>query len=176
MIFQSGSLLVRRLTEADLPQMALWESDPRVLTYFCGRDDPHDLEQLREYNFSPNDPTEFRCMIEFDDVPIGYIQFYTQDERGYPPHERTWGIDLYIGEPEYWGCGIGTQLVRATAEYCLRVEHADRVLIDPEAWNTRAIKCYEKAGFTKVRLLPQDEWHEGAWRDCWLMEYTKRDV
>lgn len=176
MLFQSSSLLVRRLTEADLPQMAKWESDPRVLAYFGGRDDPHDLEQLREYNFSPNDPTQYRCLIEYDGLPIGYIQFYTQDGRGYPPHEQTWNIDLYIGEPACWGRGIGTQLLRATAEYCLRVEHADRVLIDPEAWNTRAIRCYEKAGFTKVRLLPQDEWHEGAWRDCWLMEYTKRDV
>jgi len=33
-----------------------------------------------------------------------------------------------------------------------------------------AVRCYEKSGFKKVKLLPAHELHEGAMRDCWLME------
>jgi aminoglycoside 6'-N-acetyltransferase len=36
-------------------------------------------------------------------------------------------------------------------------------------WNRRAARCYEKAGFRKVRILPKHELHECVWRDSWLM-------
>jgi aminoglycoside 6'-N-acetyltransferase len=37
----------------------------------------------------------------------------------------------------------------------------------------RAIRCYEKAGFTNIKLLPKHESHEGEYKDCWLMEFQK---
>jgi aminoglycoside 6'-N-acetyltransferase len=46
---------------------------------------------------------------------------------------------------------------------------AQRVTIDPHVSNHRAVRCYEKAGFRKVRLLPRQELHEGEYWDCWLM-------
>jgi GNAT superfamily N-acetyltransferase len=45
------------------------------------------------------------------------------------------------------------------------------VTIDPETWNTRAIRSYERAGFAKWRFLPRAELHEGEWRDVWLMVF-----
>lgn len=50
-------------------------------------------------------------------------------------------------------------------------KNADRIVMDPQTRNTRAIKCYEKCGFNKVRLLPSSEFHEGKYQDCWLTEY-----
>jgi aminoglycoside 6'-N-acetyltransferase len=41
------------------------------------------------------------------------------------------------------------------------------------AGNTRAIRCYEKAGFQKVRLLPRNELRDGEWRDAWLMSVRR---
>lgn len=49
----------------------------------------------------------------------------------------------YYGGRAFWNRGIGQHLM------------------DPQAWNERAIACYEKCGFRKVKLLPQHEWHEG---------------
>lgn len=54
-------------------------------------------------------------------------------------------------------------------EYLFDVKEARQVLIDPQVSNTRAIRCYEKCGFRKIKLLPRNELHEGEWRDCWLM-------
>lgn len=59
-------------------------------------------------------------------------------------------------------------------EECLIAHRrAERVVIDPEAWNERAIRSYEKAGFVKVRHLPGHEMHEGVLRDAWLMEFRR---
>jgi aminoglycoside 6'-N-acetyltransferase len=45
------------------------------------------------------------------------------------------------------------------------------VTIDPETWNTRAIRSYEKAGFAKWRFIARAELHEGEMRDAWLMVF-----
>ena len=116
-------------------------------------------------------------MVEYANKAIGYVQFYqlddeTKKEYGYI-HENVYGTDQFIGEVEYWNKGIGTLLVRAMTKFLIEHEKADRVVMDPQARNTRAIKCYEKCGFNKVKFLPKRELHEGEYQDCWLMEYHK---
>jgi aminoglycoside 6'-N-acetyltransferase len=44
----------------------------------------------------------------------------------------------------------------------------------PQAWNERALRCYEKCGFVKKIFLKQHEWHEGEYRDCWLIEFSSK--
>ena len=57
--------------------------------------------------------------------------------------------------------------------YLIEHKKADRIVMDPQTRNTRAIKCYEKCGFKKVKILPSRELHEGEYQDCWLIEYHK---
>jgi aminoglycoside 6'-N-acetyltransferase len=80
------------------------------------------------------------------------------------------GIDLFIGEPDYWNRGIGTRIVAGAAAHLFATRGVEIVTVDPRADNLRAIRCYEKAGFRTTRLLPRHELHEGVWHDCWLME------
>ncbi len=171
MEFTVGDIAVLPWREADLPLVAKWMCDPRVLQFFGGRDNAQDEVKLRSI-YAEVTP-DHRCFFTFHDEPIGYIQFCPMErgEFGFPTHERVWGMDLYIGEPAFWNRGIGTRLVRAGAEQLLAQGFADRVTIDPEAWNTRAIRSYEKAGFVKRMLMPRSELHEGELRDNWLMEF-----
>jgi aminoglycoside 6'-N-acetyltransferase len=82
----------------------------------------------------------------------------------------TWAIDIFIGEPDHWSRGVGSAALRALLGYLFEREGASRVLIDPRVVNERAIRCYEKAGFRKVKVLAGHEEHEGEKWDCWLME------
>ena len=68
-----------------------------------------------------------------------------------------------------WGGGIGTAACVRAIESLLALG-ADRVLIDPRVVNERAVHVYEKVGFRKVKVLPENEFHEGKGWDCWLME------
>lgn len=180
MIFQKGKLIVRELEIKDGPLLAKWLSDPRVLEFYEGRDNPFDLEKVNQ-TFYQRENGVVRCIVEFENVEIGYIQFYLVDDEerelyGYDEvPDRIYGMDQFIGEPEYWNRGIGTALVSSMVEYLLEQKQADRVVMDPQTWNERAIKCYEKCGFTRVKLLPKRELHEGEYRDCWLTEYVKID-
>jgi aminoglycoside 6'-N-acetyltransferase len=170
---------VRRLADCpeDVALMARWLSDPRVLEFYEGRDNPHDEPKVREV-FIDDDAggEEVRCICEWEGRPIGYIQFYPVDEEGEGcydcgPGPLTYGVDLFIGEPECWGRGIGTALLRLVVDHVVERCGARRVVIDPVVTNVRAIRSYEKCGFRKVKVLPRHEYSEGKWTDNWLMVY-----
>ncbi|WP_205600718.1 GNAT family N-acetyltransferase [Gracilibacillus sp. YIM 98692] len=176
MLFQNGNLKVRNLKEKDNYLLAKWLSNPSVLEFYEGRDNPFDLDKVNKVFYTPKDD-KVKCIVEFDGNEIGYIQFYqlndeTKKEYGYF-NEKVYGTDQFIGEVEYWNKGIGTLLVTTMVKYLIEHEKADRVVMDPQTRNTRAIKCYEKSGFKKVKILPNRELHEGKYQDCWLIEYHK---
>lgn len=177
LIYQWNEITVRLLDEKDEQLLVQWLSNPVVLQYYEGRDQPHDLHLVRE-NFYGQDDAEHRCMVEYEGKPIGYIQFYELEEEerneyGYGDiDEIIYGTDQFIGEEDYWNRGIGTQLVQSMLIYLVNEKQARKVVMDPQSSNERAISCYEKCGFRKVRLLPEHELHEGQMRDCWLMEYA----
>jgi aminoglycoside 6'-N-acetyltransferase len=175
-LFESGKLRVQRLGEEDAACLVKWLSDPQVLQYYEGRDRPHDLAMVLD-SFYPVDE-ETRCIVEYDAQPIGYFQFYELEEEGRAKygythtHGKIFGMDQFIGETRYWDRGIGKQLIRSAVEYLTRTLGARRIAMDPQTWNMRAIQCYERCGFRKIKLLSKNEMHEGELRDCWLMEFT----
>lgn len=59
----------------------------------------------------------------------------------------TWGVDITIGEPTLLGNGLGSMTVAAFADK-LFAEGIPRLIIDPDQDNKRAVRAYEKAGFT----------------------------
>lgn len=174
---RSGDLSVRPLTEADAGLLVKWLSDPQVLAYYEGRDRPHDLALVQEH-FYVEAEGEQRCIIEYQEEPIGYIQYYAigeeREEYGYENlTSRMYGMDQFIGETDYWNKGIGTKLIQAMVDYLHAEEQADILIMDPQSWNERALRVYEKCGFVKKKLLKQHEWHEGEKRDCWLIEHRR---
>ncbi|MGN1400302.1 MAG: GNAT family N-acetyltransferase [Bacillus sp. (in: firmicutes)] len=175
MLFQNGDLKVRRLEEKDKDLLVKWLSDPAVLEFYDGRDNPSNFEKV-ERSFYPPADDEVRCMVEFGDKEIGYIQFYPLDGKakndfGYGG-ETVYGTDQFIGEIEYWNRGIGALLVSSMIAFLTEHRKADKIVMDPQARNSRAIRCYEKCGLRKVKSLPEYELHEGTYQDCWLMEYS----
>lgn len=177
LIYQTEALTVRELKLSDKDLLVKWLNDPLVLTYYEGRDRPHDGDMVDAHFYQED--SETRCIIEFHNQPIGYIQFYElgEEERleyGYSdPGEKIYGTDQFIGETAYWDKGIGKLLVTSMLNYLMDVAKADRVVMDPQQWNVRAISCYKRCGFVKVKELIAHEMHEGQLRDCWLIEYSR---
>ena len=86
-------------------------------------------------------------------------------------NHTVYGIDQFIGEPDYWNRGIGTEYLKLVLKFLREEKQADAVIMDPHQDNIRAVKFYQKAGFRIIKILPEHELHEGAMRDCYLMEY-----
>jgi len=78
----------------------------------------------------------------------------------------TAGLDLFIGESEWRDKGVGTQAVRQFIdEIIFTIPGIETCVIDPDPANKRAIRSYEKAGFTYAKTF-----HSYANKmDCYLM-------
>ncbi len=176
---RDGPVSLRPLEQRDAGSLLKWMTDPAVLEWYEGRDAVFTTERVQE-DFYEEEPGCRRCTIEYEGLPIGYIQIYKLtpelcEEYQYPhPELSAFGIDQFIGEPAYWDRKIGRRFLKLVLEYLTGQEGAQAVILDPHADNFRALRCYEACGFQKIKFLPAHELHEGSKRDCWLMEFRGR--
>lgn len=175
-----GQVTVRPLSPGDAALLLKWMQDPRVLEFYGGRDLHYTPEKIQRDFYAPERDAR-RCIVEFEGIPIGYLQIYRLDqelcqEYHYPFHqeELAFGIDQFIGEPDFWNRRIGRRFLTLVLTHLTEKEGAAAVVLDLHANNLRALRCYEACGFHKIKLLPNHELHEGVWEDCWLMEYRPR--
>lgn len=176
MVFENGNLAVRQIVKEDHDVLSKWLSDPRVLQFYEGRDQPFDRSKLEKEFISFGDE-KTQGLVLYKGMKVGYIQFYQLDKKLKDQYEYVdevvYGMDQFIGEVMYWNKGIGTLLVTSMVDYLFEVKCADRVVMDPQVRNERALRCYEKSGFRKVKLLPSHELHEGKFEDCWFMDIQR---
>jgi aminoglycoside 6'-N-acetyltransferase len=175
-LFQENEISIRSLEPEDAALLVKWLSNPSVLEYYGGRDRPHDMEIVKKHFFEDREGIT-QCIIQYRFKDIGYIQFYLIEEDEIEKYEykeyegKIFGMDQFIGETDYWNQGIGSLIIKETVKYLIVNKDANKIVMDPQAWNTRAIWVYEKNGFIKKKYLEKHEMHEGQLRDCWLIEY-----
>lgn len=129
------------MTLADSPLLLKWLNDPEVLRYYEGRDRPHTPAMVREY-YNPDDEGIFRCILEHNDKPIGYMQYYPLDEEArvrWGLNERameeiTFGMDQFIGEPAYWNQGIGQMWLSSALRHVAERHQAASSMMRASCW------------------------------------------
>jgi aminoglycoside 6'-N-acetyltransferase len=186
MLIDNGEIAIRLMQDEiyDYELMAKWLTDEKVLEFYEGRNNLFPLERIIE-TYKPlttEDDPVVPCLFYYQRVPIGYLQYYAlndlleTDRQMYylDKTNNVYAIDLFIGETKYWNQGIGTKVLKAIVKYLFEVSQADKIVIDPHVSNTRAIRCYEKCGFVKVKLLTAHELHEEEYSDCWLMAIDRK--
>ncbi len=172
-----ASLSFRPLLESDFDTLYAWMQDERVLGFYEGRDSAFTPDSLHKCFFEK--PGFIRqLVIEVDGQPIGYGQYYPLsgdmfadyglEDRG----ELVFGADQFIGIPELWGKGYGRCYMKKLARYLFEELGADRLVVDPQLRNPRAIACYQRAGFCIEKRLEAHELFEGKAEDCVLMQYA----
>ena len=178
-IIKEKEISLRLLKEQDKNLLLKWLTDERVLNFWEGKSAVFDLDRITEDFYGEENVEVIRTIIEYQGQAIGYLQMYKLDnealeEYSYQSTNKViYGIDQFIGEPEYWNKGIGTKFMRLVLQYLTNSKGAEIVILDPHADNPRAIRCYEKVGFKKIKFLPKHELHDGEMVDCYLMEYIK---
>lgn len=102
------------------------------------------------------------------DTLIGTCSLYDQDRRS---HSATFGIG--VGDKAYWGRGYGTEATRLTLRAAFYELNYHRVELEVFAYNARAIRAYEKAGFVQEATLREAVYREGAYHDVLVMGVLK---
>ncbi len=157
------------MTDNDYGLMAKWLSTKEVLEYYGDINSPFTIEKVKE-KYEPRvrgDSPVFPFIVELDNTPIGFMQHYKlqvedQKEFGYIEHLMIYGIDQFIGIPKLFNKGYGTIMVSKFIDFIIKNTDADVIILDPEISNERAIRCYEKCGFSKVKKINNE--------NCYLME------
>lgn len=148
------------MTDNNYDLMAKWLSTKEVLEFYGDINSPFTIEQVRE-KYEPRVHGEipvFPFIVELDGSPIGFMQYYKlqeeeQQKLGYLNNQMIFGIDQFIGIPKLFNKGFGTIMVRKFIELIMNITDADLIIVDPEISNERAIRCYEKCGFSKVKKI-----------------------
>lgn len=105
----------------------------------------------------------FDFIIIADKKPIGHILI--QRKR----NKKNFEIYIAIGETQYWGKGIGTIAMNQACRWFFKNFSREKLIkLQVLVNNARAIACYEKVGFRKVRKIHQ------KLSDTWLMIKTKK--
>ena len=146
-------------TERDAAAVARWSTD----TEFRRWSDsdavrPESAAQVRADDAQrPERPNSFQFGIHpiADDRFIGHVGLWVRDWAG---AEAFVGIG--IGERDYWSKGYGTDAMQLALRFAFHELNLERVSLEANGENGRAIRSYEKCGFV----------HEGTQR-----EYEGRD-
>ena len=78
-------------------------------------------------------------------------------------------VSIALGEPEYWGKGLGTEAMRMILRYAFTELNLHRVMLWVFGYNQRAIRSYAKAGFQQEGILREMVNREGQRHDVHIM-------
>ena len=164
-----GSLVtLRPITVDDVPELVRIRSTPEVYARWGGGED---LTATVTENLSAVD--YHTLVVVHDGRVVGAIQWGEEDD----PEYRHANIDIFL-DPAVHGRGLGTDAVRTLARHLITEHGHHRLVIDPAADNTAAIRSYGKVGFRPVGIMrryeraPDGTWHDGLLMDLLAEELT----
>lgn len=159
-----------QLEELHFPLLLKWLETPHVKKYW-DQEMVHTFETVSKkytpyvlgYKLDGNlSKPLYAYIIYFNELAIGYIQYYNfydfPREYDFPRNTlpiSLGAVDLFIGEPNFTGQGLGSQVLELfTSTYVFK--KFDNCFVDPDVNNIAAVKAYRKAGFIEL-TSPQND-------------------
>ena len=179
MTFAPASVLTGDLTRLrpraaeHTPLFVRWYSDPDVLHWLHLSEMPLPTMESESARFQAHDRDAFRrtWVIEtLDGAPIGSVGLVSIDD----VHFRA-ELAISIGEKEYWSGGYGTDAIRRVLRHAFEELELNRVYLITDLDNARAIRCYEKCGFTSEGVFRGHRLRYGEPLDMVMMGVLKGD-
>ncbi|MFO7549348.1 MAG: GNAT family protein [Acidimicrobiia bacterium] len=160
-------VILRQGTASDLPDLVSVFDHPEVSRWWPDEDEATLSEKIEQ-----RDDVEV-WVIEVEGRAVGLIQASEQTD----PQYRHAGIDLAV-HPDLHGRGLGPEVISVLVGFLSTGRGHHRVVIDPNAANTRAVRAYTKVGFRPVGVMQRYEWdaHLGRWTDGVLMEWVSAEL
>ena len=116
------------------------------------------MERSNDHSFG------FAIRTLSDNQLIGDIGVYIESWA----HSEGW-VGIGIGERAYWGNGYGTEAMRLLLRFAFDELNLQRVSLGVYAYNPRAIRSYEKAGFRREGVIRSDCRRDGQRWDSLFM-------
>jgi len=176
----------RAVEREDLPTFVKWINDPEV-RHGLGIYLPLSMADEEDWfdgvrNHPPDERNlviEIRQPVEQAGQPaqapgeaawqmIGGCGFFKLDSRN-----RCAEFGIMIGDKSRWNQGYGTEAVRLLVQHGFNTLNLNRIYLRVLENNPRAIRAYEKAGFTHEGRQRQAEYKDGRYLDLLVMSIVK---
>lgn len=169
-----GKLELRKLIDSndDYKKLEKWYQEEEIYSHFEQR--KLNYKEIKE-KYYPRTLKEAKIpvyVIEYDKIPIGIIQYQlinSENKKLYNiNYNKCFEIDIFIGELNMQGQGIGEKAINLLSDYLFKEKKAESLVMCPLKDNIPAIKCYEKCGF-KINNLFKTEDTIGDLQEYFLM-------
>jgi RimJ/RimL family protein N-acetyltransferase len=153
LILNDGNVTLRRLKniESDYKLLEKWYQEEEVYSHFEQRILNYEEIVKKYYPRTLKDAKVPVYMIEYDQVPVGIIQYQLINKENQALYKikniNSYEVDIFIGELNLHNKGIGKKSVESMSNYLFKEKSAELVVMCPLRDNLNAIKCYEKVGF-----------------------------
>jgi RimJ/RimL family protein N-acetyltransferase len=166
-----GKLVRLRAPErGDLPVFVRWINDPEV-TEFLQFEPPMSIEDEEIWFQHMVQSKDRTFAIETKDGRlIGNIGLMGLDLRN-----RKTEVGIMIGEKDMWSQGYGTDAMLILLRYLFEEMNINRVGLYADVSNHRALRSYEKCGFSREGVVRQYRFKDGRYLDSVLMSMLQQD-
>lgn len=112
-------------------------------------------------------PTTTPSAKEKKPIPVGVLML---EAKGDAAKASKWAqhrgcyltIDIL---QEHWGKGYGGEAIEWGLGFAFRMANLHRVTLTAFSYNERALRLYERLGFTRESCMREDVWYDGRWHD-----------
>ena len=150
-----------------------WGNDPDVRRY-ARNTFPWNLEEVKKWfeqqKESGKRDVTFEIWHKKDKKPIGTARFDSINWL-----DRNANIFTSIGEPEYWGQGIGPEAAKLLVDYGFEELNFHKIHACINAPNKRSLRTAEKVGLKFEATLKEQVYIEGEYVDEVKLAIFKKD-
>ena len=149
------------LLEENHPLFLRWLTDLEIIGYLCSAKRMVDFKTVADVkNFLAEEKDEMFWEIYTKDGKfIGYTSLCSFQGK------EQCEFAIFILDKDYQGKGIGKEVMRLVLSYAFDQMKMQKVFLETSEFHANAIKLYEKAGFEKIKIIPNDRtiFHQGEW-------------
>jgi len=165
-------IYLRPLEREDLPSRVKWVNDPETRRTL-----------MFDYPLSLSKTQKWFDQILMDKTKINFSIISKADNKligmtGLLNISTVHGnaqMYITIGEKEYWGKGLASEIIQALLEYAFTEVNLNKVYLYTIPANDRGRKVYEKNGFKNEGVLKQHYFCVGAYQDLYVHAVMRDD-
>ena len=156
---------LRAIEREDIPRFVEWLNDSEVTRYLTMYLPFSRAQEEGWFEQHLND--EKSCVLAIETMEgehIGSVGLHDIQWK-----DRSAQLGVFIGERDLWGQGYGTDAIRALLRLAFHEMALHRITLRVFDFNLRAIRCYQKCGFSQEGCLREAHFTEGRYHDVLIM-------
>lgn len=171
-VLRRASVCLRPVSEDDLPEFQRWLNDPEIYQWLAAGvlTPPTWKDELKWWRRQQSAEDEITWSIDgADERLLGNVTLH------WVPSSKSATFGIFIGDKSEWNKGYGGDAVGALSAHCFNDLGINRIGLNCDATNARAIRCYSRAGFRHEGVMRENRHLNGEFRDSVVMGLLKRE-